>query len=196
MTSLFIAVEGPNGVGKTTIATRLATRLQDRTGGSVHLTTEPTDTPLGRLLRASESVLHGRPLALTLAADRAAHVESEVIPALDNGRHVVTDRYVQSSMVLQRVDGLDLDEIWAYNQYVLPATSIYLEDEPQVITGRLGQRTSLTRLEIVGSPRRELELYREARQFLGSEDWQQHVIDCHGKDPDRVVTAILDCLKL
>jgi dTMP kinase len=196
MTSLFIALEGPNGVGKTTIATLLATRLEKRTGRPVHLTGEPTDTPLGRLLRASESVLHGRPLALALAADRAAHVESEIIPALDDGSHVVTDRYVQSSMVLQRVDGLDLDEIWAYNQYVLPATSIYLEDVPEVMTSRLAQRASLTRLEIVGSPGRELELYSEARQFLDTEDWQQHVIDCHGKDPNRVVAAILDSLKL
>ncbi|GAA4731278.1 hypothetical protein Prum_068990 [Phytohabitans rumicis] len=196
MTSLFIAVEGPHRVGKTTIAGLLATRLEKRTNKRVHLTSEPTQSALGRLLRTPESVLHGRPLALAVAADRAAHVESEIIPALDECLHVVTDRYVQSSMVLQRVDGLDLDEIWAYNQYVLPATSIYLEDDPEVMTCRLRQGAALSRLEMVGSPRRELELYREARQFLAGEDWPQHVIDCHGKDPDHIVGAIFDSLQL
>jgi len=194
MTSLFIAIEGPHAVGKSTIANLLATCLGTRTGRPVHPTSEPTDTPLGRRLRASASVLPGRPLALAVAADRAAHVEAEIIPALDNGHHVVTDRYVQTSMVLQRVDGLDLDEIWSYNQYVLPATSVYLEDKPDAITGRSLQRASLSRLEMVGTARRELELYGEAREFLAREDWQQHVIDCHGKDPDHIVAAILDMI--
>jgi dTMP kinase len=99
MTSLFIAVEGLHRVGKTTIAGLLATRLERRTNQRLHLTSEPTQSPLGRLLRTHESVLHGRPLALAVAADRAAHVESQIIPALDEGLHVVTDRYVQSCSV-------------------------------------------------------------------------------------------------
>ena len=194
MSSAFLAVEGPNGVGKTTVAALLATRLQARTGRPVHLTTEPTDTPLGRLLRRSESVLQGRALALALAADRAAHIEVEIIPALDDGRHVVTDRYVQSSLVLQCLDGLDLREIWSYNRYVLPATTFYLEDDPDVIAARLAQRSALTRLELTGTPAKELGLYRKAYAFLRRQDWPQHLIDCRGKDPDRVVADILDRL--
>ncbi len=192
MSDAFIAVEGPNGVGKTTIAKLLATRLHARTAAPVHLTTEPTDTPLGQLLRRSESTLYGRALALALAADRAAHVETEIIPALDAGQHVITDRYVQSSLVLQVLDGLDLREIWSYNRYVLPATTFYLEDDPAVIAARLAQRPSLTRLELTGTPGRELQLYRKAFAFLRREDWPQHAIDCRGKDPDRVVADILD----
>ncbi len=194
MTSAFIAIEGPNGVGKTTIAGLLADRLQSHTGTLVQLTTEPTATPLGRLLRQSESVLQGRALALALAADRAAHVEVEIIPALDAGRHVVTDRYVQSSLVLQYIDGLDLREIWGYNRYVLPATTFYLEDDPDVIAGRLARRSSLTRLELTGSPDKELQLYRKAFTFLHRQDWQQHMIDCRGKDPHQVVADILSRL--
>ena len=194
MSSLFIAVEGPNGVGKSTIASLLADRLAERSTFGVHLTSEPTRTPLGQLLRRSEDVVHGRALALALAADRAAHVETEIIPALDDGRHVVTDRYVQSSLVLQRIDGLDLSEIWSYNRYVRPATSFYLEDHPEVIQDRLNNRPELTRLEATGSPQKELALYREAFRYLRRHEWQQHTINCHGLDPELVVAAILALL--
>jgi dTMP kinase len=192
MNGMFVVIEGPNGVGKTTNATLLATRLRERNDMPVHLTTEPSNTPLGRLLRSSEAVLTGRALALAIAADRYAHLESEVIPLLDDGHHVVCDRYVQSSLVLQRVDGLALGEIWQYNAYVLPPTvTFYLEDEPEVIKSRLGTRSELSRLELTGSPGRELALYAKAQEFLRRHDWEQVTIDCRGKTPERIVALIL-----
>ncbi|MGS2617969.1 dTMP kinase [Micromonospora sp. LZ34] len=194
MSRLFIAIEGPNGVGKSTIATLLADRLSQTSPYRVHLTSEPTGTPLGQLLRHSEAVMHGRALALALAADRAAHVETDIVPALNDGRHVVTDRYVQSSLVLQRIDGLELSEIWSYNRYVLPAISFYLEDPPDVIAARLAQRPERTRLETTGSPDTELRLYREAACHLRRHGWTQHIVDCQGRTPDNVVATILDLL--
>lgn len=194
MTPLFIAIEGPNAVGKTTIAELLANQLAAAGTTGVHLTSEPTRTPLGQLLRRQEAVRNGRALALALAADRAAHVETEIIPQLDDGRHVVTARYLPSSLVLQRIDGLDLDEIWTYNQYVLPAVVIYLEDHPGTLRGRLGKRPALSRLEVAGSPERELVLYREAKDVLREQEWTQHTVDCAAKTPHQVVLEILSAL--
>ena len=192
MSSMFIAIEGPNGVGKTTVASLLSIRLGEQYTVSVHLTAEPSNTPLGRLLRSSETVLTGRALALAIAADRYAHLDDEIVPALDNGQHVITDRYVQSSLVLQRLDGLSLTEIWRYNAYVLPPTiSIYLEDDPGVISERLTARRAPSRLELTASPGKELILYREAATFLHRRDWEQITIDCRGKNPEQVVAAIL-----
>jgi dTMP kinase len=192
MSGMFIAVEGPNGVGKTTTAALLAARLRERHERSVHLTTEPSNTPLGRLLRSSEAVLNGRALALAIAADRYAHLDAEVIPLLDDGHHVVCDRYVQSSLVLQRLDGLSLSEIWRYNAYVLPPTvSFYLEDTPEVIGERLASRPELSRLELTGSPGRELTFYKEAYNFLRHREWEQEKIDCHGQTPEQIVASIL-----
>lgn len=190
---MFIVVEGPNGVGKTTIARHLVACLLE-SGCKVRLTAEPSDMPLGRLVRASESRLRGRSLALAIAADRYAHLEEEIIPALD-AEHVVTDRYVQSSLVLQRIDGLEVEEIWRYNEHVLvPTVSFYLEDEANVIAERLASRRLLSRLELAGSPERELRLYAEAREFLDRRGWRQHGIDCRGRSPQAVVGLILQHL--
>jgi dTMP kinase len=191
VTAVFIAIEGPNAVGKTTITGRLAAVLQAR-GTVVHVTTEPSATPLGRLVRSAESYLTGRALALAVAADRHAHLENEIIPALNAGKTVITDRYVQSSLVLQRLDGIGLAEIWSYNAHVaVPGMSVYLEDDPEVIAARLMQRPALSRLEAQGSPARELTLYRDAFRFLARRHWPQARIDCRGLDPEGVIGAII-----
>ena len=196
MTGMFVVIEGPNGVGKTTTATLLAARLRERHEDLAHLTTEPSNTPFGRLLRSSEAVLTGRALALAVAADRCAHLENEIVPMLDSGHHVVCDRYVQSSLVLQRIDGLPLDEIWRYNAHVLPPTvSFYLQDQPEVIHARLASRSKLSRLELIGSPGRELALYDEAYAYLHRRGWEQVKIACDGKTPERIISVILKRLR-
>ena len=188
---LLIAIEGPNAVGKTTVTGRLAAALRAR-GTVVHMTTEPSATALGRLVRSAESYLTGRALALAVAADRYAHLESEITPALGAGKVVITDRYVQSSLVLQRLDGITLAEIWSYNAHVaVPGMSVYLEDDPEVIAARLMQRPALSRLEAQGSPARELSLYRDAFRFLARRGWPQARIDCRGLDPEGVAAEIM-----
>lgn len=196
MTGHFIAIEGPNGVGKTTISGRLAVALRAR-GAVVHATSEPSAAPLGRLVRSSESYLAGRSLALAVAADRYAHLDNEITPALRADEVVITDRYVQSSLVLQRLDGLELAEIWSYNAHVaVPDMSIYLEHDPQVIAARLAQRGALSRLEAQGTPARELTLYREAFRFLSRRRWPQAIIDCRDVDPEGIATTIIARLGL
>jgi dTMP kinase len=191
VTGLFIAIEGPNAVGKTTITGQLAAALRAR-GTAVHVTTEPSASALGRLVRSAESYLTGRALALAVAADRYAHLEAEIIPALRAGAAVITDRYVQSSLVLQRLDGLGLAEIWSYNAHVaVPAMSVYLEDDPEIIAARLMQRPAMSRLETQGTPARELALYRDAFRFLARRHWPQARIDCRGLDPEAVAAAIM-----
>lgn len=194
MTGRFIVIEGPNGVGKTTVTAALAGRMR-RQSGRVQVTAEPSRTALGQLIRSAESYLSGRALALAVAADRHAHLEQEVIPALSARQDVIADRYVQSSLVLQRLDGLSLAEIWSYNAHILvPDLSVYLTEEPEVIASRLRERPALSRLELEGSPARELALYEDAYRFLGCQGWPQAVIDCHGLDPARVAGNVAGIL--
>jgi dTMP kinase len=192
--SMFIAVEGPNGVGKTTVTRLLAGRWAQLTGEPVHATAEPSDSALGRLLRSAEWTLTDRAFALAIAADRYDHLDNEVIPKLDAGVHVFTDRYVPSSLVLQRIDGMEPAEIWRYNAHVLePTLTVYLSDDPRVIAERVRHRGAQSRLELSGGPERELALYAEARRFLtrGSRAWRHVSVDCRGHEPAAVVEIIV-----
>lgn len=110
-TGLFVVFEGGDGAGKSTQAGLLSQWLAEQ--GIDHvLTREPGGTALGERLREvllhSSDGLGARAEALLFAADRAEHVERVIIPALDSGRWVVCDRYVDSSIAYQG-GGRDLD---------------------------------------------------------------------------------------
>jgi dTMP kinase len=108
VSGLLIAFEGGEGIGKSTQAERLAAHLD------AVLTREPGGTSVGervRQLLLDPAVEDLDPLAeaLLMAAARAQHVTSVIAPALEAGRHVVTDRYSHSSLAYQGYGrGLDL----------------------------------------------------------------------------------------
>jgi dTMP kinase len=106
----FVAFEGGEASGKSTQSSRLAARL-----GAL-LTREPGGTAAGARIREvfldPETQLTDRAELLLLVADRAQHVAEVVMPALNAGRHVVTDRYAGSSLAYQGFGrGLPLDEV-------------------------------------------------------------------------------------
>ncbi|HJK92586.1 MAG TPA: dTMP kinase [Polyangiaceae bacterium LLY-WYZ-15_(1-7)] len=113
---LFIALEGVDGAGTTTQTKRLAEGLRAR-GLPVHATREPSDGPIGMLLRqilTNRVVVPGirgpRPpswttMALLFAADRLDHVEAEIQPNLLDGVTVLSDRYDHSSVAYQSITG-------------------------------------------------------------------------------------------
>lgn len=106
-----VALEGVDGSGKSTQARILAEAI-----GAV-LTFEPGATDLGRALRRlvldpGHAAPDARTEALLVAADRAQHVAEIVRPALDAGRHVVTDRFSGSTLAYQGYGrGIPIDEL-------------------------------------------------------------------------------------
>jgi dTMP kinase len=108
---LLIALEGIDGCGKSTQARALAERL-----GAL-LTFEPGATPLGKSLRRlvldrDQAPVSERSEALLMAADRAQHLAEVVLPALDAGTWVVTDRFSASTIAYQGFGrGLDRTEL-------------------------------------------------------------------------------------
>ena len=140
----FIALEGGEGCGKSTQAARLAESLD------AVLTYEPGNTELGghlrRLLLGPGSVTFGdRAEALLLAADRAEHVAEVVRPALDDGRHVVSDRFSGSSLAYQGYGrGLPADDVGWLSRWAAgglePDLTVLLRVPREVPLERLGEQ--------------------------------------------------------
>lgn len=99
-----LVIEGIDGAGTTTQAKRLAKALGDK-GIDCHLTREPSDGPIGKLLRqilaGDHAPTDATTLGLLFAADRADHLQREIEPALAAGKTVISDRYYHSSLAYQ-----------------------------------------------------------------------------------------------
>ncbi|MCX2727329.1 dTMP kinase [Thermomicrobium sp. 4228-Ro] len=153
--SWFVTFEGPEGAGKTTQCQLLAARLEEH-GVPVLLTREPGGTPVGEAVR--EWLLAGvsmRPETevLLFTAARAEHVWTVIRPALANGRFVVCDRYVDSTLAYQGA-GRGLDEKWlrALHQFATgdlwPDLTILLDVPIEIGLGRRRAADApLTRLD-------------------------------------------------
>jgi dTMP kinase len=154
--SRFIVIEGLDGAGTTTQTGRLVSWLESR-AVTVLNTREPTDRSVGRLIR---QVLTGDPSAPSMdtlpwlfAADRADHLFAEILPALEAGTWVVSDRYYHSSLAYQSLHQ-PLEAIDALNrQFRTPDLTIFLE---------ISVDDALARIEARGEAR---EVY-EQREHL------------------------------
>lgn len=102
---MFITFEGPEGSGKTTISNIIEKRLEDIGYQVVH-TREPGGTPIAEQIRniildKANTMLDARAEALLYAASRRQHLVEKVWPALKEGKIVICDRYIDSSLAYQ-----------------------------------------------------------------------------------------------
>ncbi len=144
---ILIALDGPNGSGKTTLRNSLKENLIN-SGYDVCVTAEPTATELGDYVREFAETHNGISLACLVACDRYEHIKNEIIPALEMGKIVITDRYILSSLILQEMDGVETDFISNINSEIIkPDLQIALYADERVLQERLKKRDILTRFE-------------------------------------------------
>jgi len=143
---IFICVEGLDGCGKTTQAKLLVRRLK-KDYDAVY-TAEPSNGEVGKLIK--RYYLHADKRgpavveALLFAADRFEHLKSEVLPALDDGKLVVSDRYAYSSLAYQGAAGLYLEWIEKINEYAIhPDLALFIDVEPETVIRRLKRKKSV-----------------------------------------------------
>jgi dTMP kinase len=196
-TGVFVTIDGPNGVGKSSISSEIVSRLKER-GAQVVATRQPSDTPLGEFIRGAENTFTGLALAALVVADRIFQVEQEIRPALSSGKIVVCDRYVASSLVLQRLDGVATSVIWKMNEAVLvPDLSVILSAPIELIEERMRQRTSLARFERVQDGARiETTYFADASSFLMSKGYAVVNVSTDGLSLSEVAEIILSHIPL
>lgn len=143
---MFISLEGGDGAGKSTAIALLEKRVTEQ-GLAVLVTREPGGVDIAEQIREvilnRENIkMDGRTEALLYAAARRQHLVEKVIPALEQGKIVLCDRFIDSSLAYQGVArGLPTDEIFAINQFAIqdhmPDLTFYLDVSPEVGLARI-----------------------------------------------------------
>lgn len=200
----FIALEGGEGVGKSTQLRMLAQALRAR-GHTAVTTREPGGTPGAEAIRAMLLDPAGegwgpRAEALLFAAARADHVDRLIRPALERGEWVLTDRYLDSSRAYQGggsgLDDADLLTLHAIgSQGLMPDRTVLLELDPDLVAARLAARDQGISDRIGG---RDAAYHARVagafRRFADLEPGRFAVINANGSPDDvhaRVLAAIV-----
>lgn len=148
--SKFITFEGPEGSGKTTVIREITQRLESE-GWEVVVTREPGGVKTGEDIRKillEGDAIDDRSEALLFAASRREHLVNKVLPALREGKVVLCDRYIDSSLAYQGyARGIGVEEVRSINEFAInglyPDLTLYLDIRASVGIQRINdnQRT-------------------------------------------------------
>ncbi|PZQ43242.1 MAG: dTMP kinase [Micavibrio aeruginosavorus] len=176
---LFITFEGGEGAGKTTQIKRLAQSL-----GDVVLTREPGGTPEAEAIRNTFFQNNGQnwppeALVLLMFAARVLHTENLIRPMLETGKHVLCDRYTDSTRVYQGYAGnLSLDKIEAVKTLSIgdfePDLTFIMDIAPEEGLKRTGKRN-------------DAEIAFESKDIAFHENLRQGFLTIARDNPDRCV---------
>lgn len=160
MEGLFITLEGPDGSGKSTITKLIGNYLEEK-GIEFIITREPGGTSIGEKIRDiildnKNTNMANETEALLFAAARAQHVHEKIIPSLSDGKVVICDRFVLSSLAYQGVGrGLGINRVKMINDFALrdvyPDLILFFHIDPTVTLERKIGSLGGDRLEQEGS---------------------------------------------
>ena len=156
MKGLFITLEGPDGSGKTTVATAVCKKLVEKGYEVVH-TREPGGIGISESIRniildPKNTMMDAKTEALLYAASRRQHLVEKVFPAVKAGKIVICERFLDSSLAYQGFGReLGMDEVLNINLFAIdntyPDMTIYLDVDEQVGLDRLKNRHFKDRLD-------------------------------------------------
>lgn len=197
----FISIEGTEGVGKSTAIEGLKGYFLEKNIDAV-FTREPGGTPNAEKIRA---LLLGSALTdpqsetelMLMYASRLEHTKSLILPALENGKVVVSDRFFDASFAYQGGGrGLDCDIISKLNNWVLgefkPNLTILLDAPHDVCAERMARRKEKDRIE-----QEQADFFERVRMrylSLAEEDPRFEVIDA-SMSAEAVLHAIVSCVE-
>lgn len=144
--NLFITFEGPEGAGKTSVLKAVSERLDK---GQIEFlsTREPGGIEIAEkireiILNPSHTAMNAHTEALLYAAARSQHFYEKVEPALQAGKHVLCDRFIDSSLVYQGMGrGLGVENVRAINEFAIgtrmPDKTILFDLDPSIGLARI-----------------------------------------------------------
>lgn len=160
MKGIFVALEGPDGSGKSTIGELLYKHFAEE-GRDIIFTREPGGTEIGESIRHlildnANVEMSNRTEALLYAASRAQHIDEKIRPAIESGKLVLCDRFVFSSLAYQGIGReLGVDEVKAINDFaiseVFPDLILFFDIDPIFTLERKKIEFDYDRLENAGN---------------------------------------------
>ncbi len=148
---MFITLEGPEGSGKTT-AIKYAVKKLEEMGYEIVQTREPGGTPISEeirdiILSKENTEMDSRTEALLYAASRRQHLVEKIWPAIKEGKIVICDRYLDSSLAYQgHARGLGEENILNINKFAtedtMPDLTILFDVDPEVGMERIKENST------------------------------------------------------
>ena len=188
----FVVLEGIDGSGISTQSMELKRMLESEHNTPAILTKEPSTGPIGVNIR---QVLSGRvsgvsnsSLALLFAADRVDHNQNLILPALEQGKHIICDRYIWSSLAYQGRHN-DLKWLEEINRFALkPDLTIFIKVRPETSLQRI--RSSRFKTEIF----EEMEILNQVydnyiKTYKRWQDLGEWVAEIDGEQPPEMVSG-------
>jgi dTMP kinase len=203
---LFITLDGPDGSGKTTQVSKVAEYLAQQNIDFIH-TREPGGTRIsdkirGLILDPEHQEMHDLTEVLLYAASRAQHVHEKIIPALEKGKVVLCDRFVDASLAYQGFGlGVGEERVLQVNNIatsgLVPDRSYFVDVSPQVGRERMEARYGNGNLDRI--EQKDFSYHdrvREGFQHIFSNNTERIVRINGEQDPDTVFLEIAKDLEV
>ena len=200
---MFITLEGPEGSGKTTAVEATVKKLQEM-GYEIVRTREPGGTPITEQIRnvildKANTAMDERTEALLYAASRRQHLVEKVWPALKEGKIVICDRYLDSSLAYQGgARGLGIDEVLNVNLFATentwPDLTLLFDIKPEVGLARINANSDreVNRLDL-----EKIDFHNKVRESflaLAKRFPDRYVIIDASMDREEVAKATMEAI--
>ena len=200
---MFITLEGPEGSGKTTAVESAVKKLQEM-GYEIVRTREPGGTPIAEQIRnvildKANTSMDPRTEALLYAASRRQHLVEKVWPAIKEGKIVICDRYLDSSLAYQGgARGLGIDNVLNVNLFATentwPDLTLLFDIKPEEGLKRIAANASreVNRLDL-----EKIEFHQKVREsflYLANKYPERFIIIDASKSREEVAKDTLDAI--
>ncbi|KRM34332.1 thymidylate kinase [Lactobacillus intestinalis DSM 6629] len=147
MKGYFVSFEGPDGAGKSTVLKKVLAEIEPLLKTQYLVTREPGGSKIAESIRQiildpKNVKMDDRTEALLYAAARSQHMAEIINPALKEGKLVISDRFIDSSLAYQGVGrNLGIDEVKEINDFatggIMPDLTIFLDVKPEIGLARI-----------------------------------------------------------